>query len=81
MKKLSTIAKKYNVKIHLDGARLFNAAIALNCDVKEITQYVDSVMFCLSKCLCCPIGSIIAGSKEFIAKARKCRKIMGGGMR
>lgn len=81
MKKLSEIAKKYGVKVHLDGARVFNSAVALNCDVKEIVQYADSVMFCLSKCLCCPIGSIIAGTKEFIQRARKCRKILGGGMR
>lgn len=65
----------------MDGARLFNAAVALNCDVKEICQYADSVMFCLSKCLCAPIGSVIIGTKEFITKARKSRKILGGGMR
>ena len=69
------------MKVHVDGARLFNAATALNCDVKEITKYCDSVMFCLSKGLCSPIGSIIAGTKEFISQARYKRKLMGGALR
>jgi threonine aldolase len=81
MKKIYETAKKYNIPVHLDGARLFNAAAYLNVDVKEITTYCDSVMFCLSKGLCAPIGSMLAGSKEFIDKARKNRKLMGGGMR
>ncbi|HPZ08115.1 MAG TPA: GntG family PLP-dependent aldolase [Candidatus Eremiobacteraeota bacterium] len=81
MKRYSEIAKKHNLKIHLDGARLFNAALALKKEPKEITQYVDSVMFCLSKSLCAPIGSIICGSKEFISKAHRVRKMLGGGMR
>ncbi len=74
-------AKKNNINIHLDGARIFNAAIYLNVDVKEITQYTDSVMFCLSKGLAAPVGSILAGTSDFIKKARKKRKVMGGGMR
>ncbi len=81
MKEVQDIAKKHNIHIHLDGARLFNAATALNVSAKEICHHVDSVMFCLSKGLCAPIGSIVAGSKEFIEKARKNRKLMGGGMR
>jgi len=81
MEKVREISLKRNIPIHLDGARVFNAAIALNVDVKEITSKVDSVMFCLSKGLCAPVGSILAGSKEFIEKARKNRKLMGGGMR
>lgn len=81
MKAVYDIAKKYNLPVHLDGARLFNASTALNVDVKEITKYCDSVMFCLSKGLCSPIGSILAGSKDFIDKARKKRKLMGGGLR
>lgn len=81
MKKVSNIAKEAEIHIHLDGARVFNAATSLNVDVKEICQHVDSVMFCLSKGLCAPIGSILAGSREFINKARKNRKLMGGGMR
>ncbi|RKD27551.1 L-threonine aldolase [Caminicella sporogenes DSM 14501] len=81
MSEISEIAKKNNIPVHLDGARVFNAAKALNVDVKEITKYADSVMFCLSKGLCAPVGSILAGSKEFIEKARKNRKLMGGGLR
>lgn len=81
MKDIYNVAKKYNLPIHLDGARLFNASTALNVDVKEITKYCDTVMFCLSKGLCSPVGSILAGSKNFIEKARKKRKLMGGGLR
>lgn len=81
MEEIYDVAKKYNLPIHLDGARLFNASTALNVDVKEITKYCDSVMFCLSKGLCAPVGSILAGSKDFIDKARKKRKLMGGGLR
>jgi len=81
MKSVSTIAKEHNIKVHLDGARLFNAATALNVDASEITKYVDSVTFCLSKGLACPVGSMLCGSKEFILKARRGRKLLGGGMR
>ena len=81
MDEIYTVAKKYNLPVHLDGARVFNASASLNVDVKEITKYCDSIMFCLSKGLCAPVGSVLAGSKEFIAKARKKRKLMGGGLR
>ncbi|MCR1950885.1 low-specificity L-threonine aldolase [Clostridium sp. DSM 100503] len=81
MEDVFNTAKKYNLPVHLDGARVFNASTALGVDVKEITKYCDSVMFCLSKGLCAPVGSILAGSKDFIAKARKKRKLMGGGLR
>ena len=81
MEQVHAIAKKYNIPIHLDGARLFNAATYLNVEASEITQHVDSVMFCLSKGLCAPVGSILAGSKAFIDKARKGRKLLGGGLR
>ena len=81
MEEIRQVADKYNLPIHLDGARLFNAAAYLEVDVKEITKYADSVMFCLSKGLCAPVGSILAGSKEFIDRARKYRKLMGGGLR
>jgi len=70
-----------NIPIHLDGARIFNAATYLDVDVSEIAQYCDSVMCCLSKGLGAPIGSILAGNEDFIYKARKNRKLMGGGMR
>lgn len=81
MKEVYCIAKEKNIPIHLDGARVFNAATYLRTDVKEITQYSDSVMFCLSKGLCAPVGSILAGSTKFIEKAKKKRKLLGGGWR
>ncbi len=80
-KEIRKIAQKHNLKIHLDGARIFNASIAKRIPVTEWTSLVDSVMFCLSKGLSAPIGSIIAGSKEFIEEARRLRKLLGGGMR
>lgn len=81
MKEIYEIAKKHDLAVHLDGARLFNAAAYLGVEAKEITAYTDSVMFCLSKGLCAPVGSILAGSKSFIDRARKNRKLVGGGMR
>lgn len=69
------------LRVHLDGARIFNAAVALDTTVAEIARPFDSVMFCLSKGLGAPVGSIIAGSKDFIAEARNWRKLLGGGMR
>lgn len=81
MAQIYGLAKANNIPVHLDGARLFNAATYLAVDAKEITQYCDSVMFCLSKGLCAPVGSMLAGPKEFITKAKKKRKLMGGGLR
>lgn len=81
MEEVHKIALENNLKVHLDGARLFNAATALNIDASEICKQVDSVTFCLSKGLCAPIGSILCGTKEFIEKARRGRKMLGGGMR
>jgi threonine aldolase len=81
IKRMKEFASKNDLKLHLDGARIFNAAVGLNVPVTEITKHVDSVMFCLSKGLSCPVGSIVAGSKETIIKARKFRKMLGGGMR
>ena len=75
------IAHQRNILVHLDGARIFNAAVALNIEPSDLTKNVDSVMFCLSKGLCAPVGSILIGSREFIQKARKNRKMLGGGMR
>ena len=69
------------LKVHLDGARIFNASVALEENVAELTRKVDSVMFCLSKGLGAPVGSMIAGSREFIDKGRVYRKMFGGGMR
>ncbi|MDD2481141.1 MAG: low-specificity L-threonine aldolase [Lutispora sp.] len=81
MKKIFEIAKHHQIPIHLDGARLFNAATALGVSAAQIVQYTDSVQFCISKGLCAPIGSMLAGTKAFINKARKNRKLLGGGMR
>lgn len=75
------LAKKHNLAVHVDGARIFNAAVALGCDVKELTQCCDSVAFCLSKGLSCPVGSVLCGTADFIAQARRIRKGLGGGMR
>ena len=78
---ISEVAKNHSLKVYMDGARIFNAAVALNVDVKEFTKHVDNLMFCLSKGLSCPVGSVIVGNRNFIDKARKNRKILGGGMR
>ncbi|MDR0878313.1 MAG: low-specificity L-threonine aldolase [Treponema sp.] len=75
------IADEWKLPIHLDGARIFNAAVSLGCKASDIASRVDSVMFCLSKGLCAPVGSLLAGPKDFIEAARLKRKIMGGGMR
>ncbi|EOA6541959.1 TPA: low-specificity L-threonine aldolase [Vibrio vulnificus] len=76
-----TFVDKHNLKLHLDGARVYNAATALDVPVKDIAQYFDSMTICLSKGLGAPVGSLLLGSKEYIAKARRLRKMVGGGMR
>ena len=81
IREVKKLAKKFKLHMHLDGARIFNASVALDIDVKSIAEHFDSVMFCLSKGLSAPIGSILAGSKEFIKNARYIRKYLGGGMR
>ena len=78
---LIDVARRHGLKVHIDGARIFNAAVALKVDVKALVCDVDSVCFSLSKGLACPVGSILVGSREFIARARKFRKMLGGGMR
>jgi len=78
---LSTVAKAHGLRLYMDGARIFNAAVALKVNVKELTRHVDNLMFCLSKGLSCSVGSLVAGTNEFIDKARKVRKVLGGGMR
>jgi threonine aldolase len=75
------LAKKHRLKIHIDGARIFNAAVALDVDVKELTRSCDTLSFCLSKGLSCPLGSVLCGSAAFIAESRRIRKGLGGGMR
>ena len=74
-------ARARNLPIHMDGARVFNAAIALDVPVSALAAEVDSVMFCLSKGLSAPVGSMLVGSSDFIAEARRVRKLLGGGMR
>jgi len=81
MQEIRTIADKYGIKIHVDGARIFNAAVALGVDPAELVKDADSVQFCLSKSLGCPFGSVLVGNKEFIETARKKRQMIGGGMR
>ncbi len=75
------LAAERGLPVHLDGARIFNAAAALSRPVRELTKGITSVMFCLSKGLGAPVGSLVVGSREFIAEARKARKLLGGGMR
>ena len=81
MDQLTDVAHGYGLKVHLDGARIFNAAVYLGVPVRELVKGVDSVMFCLAKGLGAPVGSVLVGSKEFIEKARKYRKMLGGGLR
>jgi threonine aldolase len=78
---IAAVAHAASVPVHLDGARLFNAAVALKRDARELVRDVDSVTFCLSKGLAAPVGSVICGSAAFIARARRVRKMLGGGMR
>jgi len=81
LKEFRNIADKHNLKFHLDGARVFNAAVYLGVDVKEIVKYADSVSFCLSKGLSAPMGSMLCGTKAFIKEAERIRKMLGGGLR
>jgi threonine aldolase len=78
---VAELAHERGLALHLDGARVFNAAVALGVDVREITRHVDSVTFCLSKGLAAPVGSVLCGSAAFIRRARRARKMLGGGMR
>lgn len=75
------IAKQHNLKLHIDGARIFNAATELNTPVNELVASADSITFCLSKGLCAPVGSVLVGSRAFIDEARRMRKLLGGAMR
>jgi threonine aldolase len=81
VRQLADFAHERGLVVHLDGARIFNAAVAQGVDVKTLAAPVDSVTFCLSKGLCAPVGSVLCGSSEFIAQARRIRKHLGGGMR
>ncbi len=81
MKSNWDVAKENDLGLHLDGARIFNASVALGVDVKELAQYADTIQICLSKGLSAPIGSIVVGPHDLVEKARKYRKMLGGGMR
>lgn len=81
LRQVRELADRHGLSVHLDGARVFNAAVALGVDVKAIAQYADSVTFCLSKGLSAPVGSVICGDADFIARARRNRKMVGGGLR
>ncbi len=81
LEKAKNFADNNRLSFHLDGARVFNAAVKLKVDVKEITKYFDTISCCLSKGLGAPVGSVLCGSKEQIKKARRWRKVLGGGMR
>ena len=81
MQAVSHIARHHKLKIHVDGARIFNAAVALNVKPIDLVAVTDSVSFCLSKGLAAPVGSLICGTQDFINEARRARKLVGGGMR
>jgi threonine aldolase len=81
LESMRAFAGEHGVRLHLDGARVFNAAVALRVPVAAVTQYADSVQFCLSKGLGAPIGSIVAGDEAFIGRVRRVRKMLGGSMR
>ncbi|HYA78933.1 MAG TPA: low-specificity L-threonine aldolase, partial [Candidatus Nitrosopolaris sp.] len=80
-REVAAFAHERGLKVHLDGARIFNAAAALGVPAKALADAADSVTFCLSKALCAPVGSVLCGTKEFIARSRRIRKMLGGGMR
>jgi threonine aldolase len=81
MQAVKKLTDRHGIKMHVDGARLFNAAVALAVDVCELAVETDSVSFCLSKGLAAPVGSVVCGTKNFVARARRARKVLGGGMR
>lgn len=81
LQSVANLAREYGLGVHMDGARIFNAAAALNVSVADLAQPVDSLSFCLSKGLSAPVGSLVCGSRAFIRKARRNRKVLGGGMR
>jgi threonine aldolase len=81
MDSVRNLADRCGVKIHVDGARIFNAAQALGCTAADLVRHADSVTFCLSKGLAAPVGSVVCGDMEFIRQARRVRKVLGGGMR
>lgn len=81
IRQVGALAREHGLKLHIDGARIFNAATALNTPIHELVAPADSVSFCLSKGLCAPVGSVLVGSRQFINQARRTRKSLGGAMR
>jgi threonine aldolase len=81
MHSVGKLALSYELKVHVDGARIFNAAVALGVYARDLVSKADSVSFCLSKGLAAPVGSLVCGTRPFIEKARRARKVLGGGMR
>jgi len=81
MRSVGKIARRHNLKIHVDGARIFNAAVALGLEASDLVSEADSITFCLSKGLSAPVGSVVCGNRDFITEARRARKVVGGGMR
>lgn len=81
MHSVNQIARRYGLKVHIDGARLFNAEVALGVEARNLVAEADSVSICLSKGLAAPVGSVVTGTRAFISKARRIRKVLGGGMR
>lgn len=81
LRDIHQLSRERKFAVHMDGARLFNAAVAQQVKVGEIAQYADSVQFCVSKGLCAPVGSLLVGKRDFIERARRFRKMLGGGMR
>jgi threonine aldolase len=80
-RQVGQLAHQHGLRLHIDGARIFNAAIALGVSARDLVEEADSVTFCLSKALCAPVGSLLCGSEEFILRAHRIRKQLGGGMR
>ncbi len=81
MRQLGALTRRRGLRLHVDGARIFNAAVALGVDVKDLVADADSLTFCLSKGLGAPVGSVVCGDKAFVDEARRARKVLGGGMR
>lgn len=81
IEEITSLAHAHHLAVHMDGARIFNASVALGLPISQLAQSVDSFMFCLSKGLSAPVGSLLVGSKEFIRRAHRKRKLLGGGMR
>ena len=81
LRAIGEVTRSHGLCLYMDGARIFNAAVGLGVNVKQLTKHVDNLMFCLSKGLSCPVGSLVVGSSDFVERARKNRKVLGGGMR